>query len=122
MLQVFKSFSGSQTSFEEFVFALKSNVGTEAFVEGVGIGKRKQDLTGFVTDHSKPSNPDLPTGKDCSSLVSEDIIKFLTGDFRRSKPRSNDIFWEAVWPRFLAKVWHSEQPKMSAQLRIALYF
>jgi hypothetical protein len=111
MLQVFKSFSDSQTSFEEFVFALKSTVGTGAFVETVGIGKGKHDLTGFVTDQSKPSNPDLPTGKDCSSLASEDIIKFLTGDFRRSKTRSNDIFWEAVWPRLLAKGWHSEQPK-----------
>ncbi|GJN06022.1 hypothetical protein PR202_ga23707 [Eleusine coracana subsp. coracana] len=84
--EVLKSYSDSQTSLEEFVFALKSTVGTEAFVEAVGIGKGKHDLTGFVTDQSKPNNPDLPTGKDCSSLASEDIIKFLTGDFRRTDP------------------------------------
>ncbi|KAI4301370.1 hypothetical protein L6164_034657 [Bauhinia variegata] len=53
----------------------------------------------------------MPIGKACSSLSSADIIKFLTGDFRLSKARSNDLFWEAVWPRLLAKGWHSEQPK-----------
>ncbi|GJN31444.1 hypothetical protein PR202_gb19844 [Eleusine coracana subsp. coracana] len=86
LTEVFKYYSGSQTSFEEFVSALKSTVGKEAFVEAVGIGKGKHDLTGFVTDQSKLNNPDLPTGKDCSSLASEDIIKFLTGDFRRTDP------------------------------------
>ncbi|TVU47062.1 hypothetical protein EJB05_06642 [Eragrostis curvula] len=122
LIEVFRSFSSSQTSFEEFVFTLKSTVGPEAFVEAVGIGKGKLDLTGFVTDQSKPSNPDLPTGKDCSSLASEDIIKFLTGDFRRSKTRSNDIFWEAVWPRLLAKGWHSEQPKDVSKTKNCLVF
>ncbi|KAK3160151.1 hypothetical protein QOZ80_1BG0055900 [Eleusine coracana subsp. coracana] len=120
--EVLKSYSDSQTSFEEFVFALKSTVGTEAFVEAVGIGKGKHDLTGFVTDQTKPNNPDLPTGKDCSSLASEDIIKFLTGDFRRSKTRSNDIFWEAVWPRLLAKGWHSEQPNDVSTTKNCLVF
>ncbi|KAI4341697.1 hypothetical protein MLD38_026390 [Melastoma candidum] len=33
------------------------------------------------------------------------------GDFRLRKARSNDLFREAVWPRLLAKGWHSEQPK-----------
>ncbi|XP_062215618.1 uncharacterized protein LOC133916116 [Phragmites australis] len=127
LIEVFKSFSHSQTSLEEFVFALKSTVGTEAFVEAVGIGKGKRDLTGFVMDPSKPNQAlsvhlDLPTGKDCSSLASEDIIKFLTGDFRRSKTRSNDIFWEAVWPRLLAKGWHSEQPKDVSTTKNCLVF
>ncbi|KAL8246478.1 hypothetical protein R6Q59_007694 [Mikania micrantha] len=27
-----------------------------------------------------------------------------------SKARSNDLFWETVWPRLLARGWHSEQP------------
>ncbi|KAK3151597.1 hypothetical protein QOZ80_3AG0247900 [Eleusine coracana subsp. coracana] len=122
LTEVFKYYSGSQTSFEEFVSALKSTVGKEAFVEAVGIGKGKHDLTGFVMDQSKLNNPDLPTGKDCSSLASEDIIKFLTGDFRRSKTRSNDIFWEAVWPRLLAKGWHSEQPKDVSTTKNCLVF
>jgi len=73
MLQVFRSFSDSQPSLKEFFFTLKSIVGAEVFVEAVGVGKGKHDLTGFVTDQSKPNqaltvHSDLPTGKDCSSL------------------------------------------------------
>uniref|UniRef100_A0ACD6AQ60 Uncharacterized protein n=1 Tax=Avena sativa TaxID=4498 RepID=A0ACD6AQ60_AVESA len=99
----------------------------EAVVEAVGIGKEKHDLTGFVLDPSKPNqalsgHPEMPTGKDCSSLASEDIIKFLTGDFRRSKTRSNDLFWEAVWPRLLARGWHSEQPKDVSTTKNSLVF
>ena len=60
--------------------------------------------------------------EDCSSLGSEGIIKFLTGDVRRSKTRSNDIFWEAVWPRLLAKGWHSEQPKDVSTTKNCLVF
>nr|XP_040250639.1 uncharacterized protein LOC109771663 [Aegilops tauschii subsp. strangulata] len=126
LLEIFKSFNDGQTSLEDFVFALKSTVGTEALVEAVGIGKEKRDLTGFVLDPSKPNqvpnHPDMPTGKDCSSLASEEIIKFLTGDFRRSKTRSNDLFWEAVWPRLLARGWHSEQPKDVSTTKNSLVF
>ncbi|KAL6902160.1 hypothetical protein ACP4OV_005036 [Aristida adscensionis] len=127
LIEVFKSFSDSQVTLEEFVFTLKSTVGVEAFVEAVGIGGGKRDLTGFIMDSSKSNqalsvHPDLPSGKDCSSLASEDIIKFLTGDFRRSKTRSNDIFWEAVWPRLLAKGWHSEQPKDVSKTKNCLVF
>jgi hypothetical protein len=111
MMQVFNSIRNGQTSFEKFVFTLKSIVGTEAFVEAVGIGNGKDDLTRFVMDRSKPTKPALPTGKDYSSLALKDIIKFLTCDFRRSQIRSNEFFWEAVWPRLLAKGWHSEQPE-----------
>jgi hypothetical protein len=79
MVQIFKSFNNGQTSLEDLVFSIKSIVGTEAFVEVVGIGKGKHDLTGFVLDPSKLNqvlsiHPDMPTGKDCSSLASEDII------------------------------------------------
>ncbi|XP_066388000.1 uncharacterized protein [Miscanthus floridulus] len=127
LIEVFKSFSDSQTSLKEFVFSLKSTVGAETFVEAVGVGKGKHDLTGFIADQSKPNHAlsvhsDLPTGKDCSSLASEDIIKLLNGDFRRSKTRSNDIFWEAVWPRLLAKGWHSEQPKDVSTTKNCLVF
>ncbi|KAG0501101.1 hypothetical protein HPP92_001173 [Vanilla planifolia] len=77
---------------------------------------RKLDLTEVVVDPSKrtqsiPLRPEIPIGKACSSLTCGNIIKFLTGDFRLSKARSNDLFWEAVWPRLLANGWHSEQPK-----------
>ena len=125
MLQVFKSFSDSQTSLKEFVFALKSIVGTEVFVEAVGVGKGKHDLTGFVTDQSKPNqaltvHSDLPTGKDCSLLGSEDIIKFLPGDFRR---QDQMIFsGKLSGPVCLQKGGTQSSQRMSAQLKIALYF
>ncbi|KAG8097293.1 hypothetical protein GUJ93_ZPchr0013g34403 [Zizania palustris] len=95
---IFKSFSDGQISFVDFVFDLKSAVGTEAFVKAVGIGK------------------------DFSSLSLEDIIKFLTGGFRISKTRSNDLFWEAVWPRLLARGWHSEQPNDVSTTKNCLVF
>uniref|UniRef100_A0A0E0GMC0 DUF7650 domain-containing protein n=1 Tax=Oryza nivara TaxID=4536 RepID=A0A0E0GMC0_ORYNI len=94
---------------------LQTLVIEKAFVEAVAIGKGKDDLTGFVLDTSKPNQvlsiqPGIPAGKDCSSLASRDIIEFLTGDFKRSKTRSNNLFGEAVWPRLLARGWHSEKP------------
>ncbi|KAG8097291.1 hypothetical protein GUJ93_ZPchr0013g36624 [Zizania palustris] len=97
-VDIFKSFSDGQISFVDFVFDLKSAVGTEAFVKAVGIGK------------------------DFSSLSLEDIIKFLTGGFRISKTRSNDLFWEAVWPRLLARGWHSEQPNDVSTTKNCLVF
>ncbi|XP_020082821.1 uncharacterized protein LOC109724170 isoform X2 [Ananas comosus] len=116
LLEVVKSFNEGRASFEEFIFTLKSIVGTQALIEAIGIGKGKQDLTGVILDPIRSNQPassrsEIPVGKACSSLTSSDIIKFLTGDFRLSKARSNDLFWEAVWPRLLARGWHSEQPK-----------
>ncbi|XP_018845903.1 uncharacterized protein LOC109009747 isoform X2 [Juglans regia] len=116
LLEGFKSFAEGRTSFDEFVFYLKSTVDIQILVEAVAIGKGKEDLTGLALESGKTNQifqvfPNLPTGKDCSSLTPSDILKFLTGGFRLSKARCNDIFWEAVWPRLLARGWHSEQPK-----------
>lgn len=102
--------------FEDYVFSLKAMVGINALVEAVGIGKGKQDLTAMALEtlrssHVIPMRPEIPTGKACSSLTAFEIVKFLTGDYRLSKARSNDLFWEAVWPRLLARGWHSEEPK-----------
>ncbi|PSR86047.1 Arginine-glutamic acid dipeptide repeats protein [Actinidia chinensis var. chinensis] len=108
--EVSREFGDWKISLEEYVFTLKDTVGIKILVEAVGIGKGKQDLTGTTMDPIKTNNS-LPIGKACSSLTSEEIIKFITGDFRLSKARSNDLFWEAVWPRLLARGWHSEQPK-----------
>jgi hypothetical protein len=112
--QVFKMFNEGITTFEQFILTLKSTVGPLVLVEAVGIGKGKYDLTGFSLDpsrnHGISTHPEIPIGKACSKLSCGDIIKFLTGDFRLSKARSNDLFWEAVWPRLLARGWHSEQP------------
>lgn len=116
LLEVTKILSEGKITYEEYAFALKDTVGISAFVEAIGIGKGKQDLTGTGMEPAKPNHvnsvrPEIPVGKACSSLSSADIIKFLTGDFRLSKARSSDLFWEAVWPRLLARGWHSEQPK-----------
>ncbi|URE42037.1 hypothetical protein MUK42_15791 [Musa troglodytarum] len=104
-----------RVSLEEFVCTLKATVGLLALVDVIGIGKG-HDLTSIISDpvrsnQSLSIRSEIPVGKACSSLTSGDIIKILTGDFRLSKAKSNDLFWEAVWPRLLARGWHSEQPK-----------
>ncbi|XP_057962958.1 uncharacterized protein LOC131154294 [Malania oleifera] len=116
LLEVSKAFAVGRISLEEYVFSLRNTVGIHVLIEAIGIGKGKKDLTGLAMEPLDanqvfPIRPEIPNGKDCSSLTSGDIIKFLTGDFRLSKAKSNDLFWEAVWPRLLARGWHSEQPK-----------
>ncbi|CAO2832741.1 unnamed protein product [Amaranthus hypochondriacus] len=115
-LEVSRAFFEGRTTVEEYVFALKAIAGLRALVEAVGIGKGKEDLTTLVLDNTKNNQlfihrPEIPSGKACSSLTCAEIVKYLTGDFRLSKARSNDLFWEAVWPRLLARGWHSEQPR-----------
>ncbi|KAL9275172.1 hypothetical protein AKJ16_DCAP26670, partial [Drosera capensis] len=113
--EVFKAYAEGRASMEEYVSALKAMFGLHALIEAVGIGKGKDDLTTLVeaskATRGPTSYPELPSGSACSSLTCAEIIKFLTGGFRLSKARSNDLFWEAVWPRLLAKGWQSEQPK-----------
>ncbi|KAF2307246.1 hypothetical protein GH714_025729 [Hevea brasiliensis] len=111
-LYVSMAFSEGKFSLEDYVSNLKAIAGIKALVDAIGIGKGKEDLTSLAMEPAR-SNPLLsicPIGKACSSLTSSDIIKLLTGGFRLSKARCNDIFWEAVWPRLLARGWHSEQP------------
>ncbi|KAK7323773.1 hypothetical protein VNO77_27264 [Canavalia gladiata] len=57
------------------------SLGLKALIEGVGVGKGKEDLTGLTAESMK-----------------------------LSKARTSDLFWEAVWPRLLARGWHFEQP------------
>ncbi|PIN08153.1 hypothetical protein CDL12_19269 [Handroanthus impetiginosus] len=116
LLEVSKTFGDEKMSLVDYVSSLKAMVGTNVLVEVVGIGKGKQDLTGMALEPPKsnqaiPVRPEIPSGKACSSLTTTEIVKFLSGDYRLSKARSNDLFWEAVWPRLLARGWHSEQPK-----------
>lgn len=116
LLEVSKTFGEGKMLLEEYVSTLKAIVGINNLVEAVGIGKGKRDLTGITieplkSNHAGSTRSEVPIGKACSSLTPTEIIKFLTGDFRLSKARSNDLFWEAVWPRLLARGWHSEQPK-----------
>ncbi|KAI4345434.1 hypothetical protein L6164_012559 [Bauhinia variegata] len=115
LLEASKTFSEGKMGLEDYVMTLKDTVGLNALVEAVGVGKGKEDLTGLTTDTLKsaqthPGCPEIPVGKAWSMLTSAQIKTFLTGDFRLSKARSNDLFWEAVWPRLLARGWHSEQP------------
>ncbi|XP_028751591.1 uncharacterized protein LOC114711367 [Neltuma alba] len=115
LLEVSKTFAEGKMLLEDYVLTLKALAGLDALVEAVGIGKGKEDLTVFSTDSSKSNHalsgrPEIPVGKACSMLTPAEIITFLTGDFRLSKARSSDLFWEAVWPRLLARGWHSEQP------------
>ncbi|KAK1293242.1 hypothetical protein QJS10_CPB17g01379 [Acorus calamus] len=127
LVEATKSFSEGRVSLEDYVSTLKSCVGIKILVEAVGIGKGKSDLTGMVSEPVKTGQSvslrsEIPIGKACSYLTSGDIIRFLTGDFRLSKARSNDLFWEAVWPRLLARGWHSEQPKNHIGSKHALVF
>ncbi|KAJ4776034.1 arginine-glutamic acid dipeptide repeat protein [Rhynchospora pubera] len=114
--EAFKSYNEERSSFEDFIFALKGVTGVHNLVEAVSIGKGKHDLTKVRSDPSKgkiqsQAHMEMPVGKEWSSLSLEEVIRFLTGGFRLGKSRSNDLFWEAVWPRLLVKGWISVQPK-----------
>ncbi|XP_061360993.1 uncharacterized protein LOC133304922 [Gastrolobium bilobum] len=92
---------------------LEASVGLNPLVEAVGVGTKK-DLTGLTADSVKSTQAlhvrlEKPVGKDCSRLTPVEIINILTGNFRLSKARSGDLFWEAVWPHLLARGWHSEK-------------
>ncbi|XP_058761838.1 uncharacterized protein LOC131635245 [Vicia villosa] len=109
LLQVSKSYMEGRISLEEYISSLKSTVGLGVLVDAVGIGNVKGDLTRFRLKHGK--NNQAQTCKELSSLGPSDIIQSLKGGFRLSKTKSNELFWEAIWPRLLARGWHSEQPK-----------
>ncbi|KAG2402330.1 hypothetical protein LR48_Vigan10g088900 [Vigna angularis] len=115
--QVSMSYSEGRTSLEEYVSSLKSTVGLGVLVEAVGIGKGKEDLTSPAMEWGKKTQAcSIQASKTWSSLEPCDIIKHLTGDYQSRKAKSNDIFWEAVWPRLLARGWHSEKLKKQGHL------
>ncbi|KAL6519840.1 hypothetical protein OROMI_032734 [Orobanche minor] len=124
ILEVTKSFGDEKISLADYVFTLKTMLGIKNLVGAVGIGKGKLDLTEMPLESSRsnPTRHEIPTGKALCSLTTDEIIKFLSPDYRLSKTRSNDIFWEAVWPRLLARGWHSEQPKNQGFVRHCLVF
>lgn len=93
---------------------MKGIVGLRLLVEAVAIGKAKEDLTTVLTSgpkKAKPSSVPGLGGAAYTSLTSAEIVNQLKGTSRLSKARCNDIFWEAVWLRLLARGWRSEQPK-----------
>ncbi|AES82483.1 putative transcription regulator Homeodomain-LIKE family [Medicago truncatula] len=112
LLQISKSFMEGRISLEKYISSLKSTVGINVLVEAVGIGNKKGDLTRLGVEPGKNSRTfSAPTCKSLSSLGPSDILQSLTGGFRLSKTKNNELFWEAVWPRLLARGWHSEQTK-----------
>ncbi|OIW13358.1 hypothetical protein TanjilG_02878 [Lupinus angustifolius] len=114
LVEISRNFAEEKMPFVEYIFALKDAVGIDLLVDAVGIGKGKQDLTSTAADQTRTNNislrPKVPISKACSFLTPIDIIKILNGNSRLSKSRSSDLFWEAVWPRLIAKGWHSAQP------------
>jgi hypothetical protein len=94
-------------SLEDYVIALKNLVGLEALIKVVGIGK-EDDLSNLTEDSMK-SIYAIHEEKDFSKLTYSEIIHILIGDSQISKSRANDLFQDAIWPRLLAKGWHSEQ-------------
>ncbi|XP_010507844.1 PREDICTED: uncharacterized protein LOC104784512 isoform X1 [Camelina sativa] len=110
LLKVAKAFREEKIALEDYVFTLKDTVGIDMLTEVIGIGKGKRDLTNCALEPTK-SNHGASEVRIRNDLPIGDIVKFLTGEYRMSKTRSSDLFWEAVWPRLLARGWHSEQPK-----------
>ncbi|KAM0947688.1 hypothetical protein DsansV1_C07g0070101 [Dioscorea sansibarensis] len=101
-------------SMECFVFSVRSYVSLEIFVNAVGIGKGRYDLTTYAFEQAKkkkvkPIPREIPSSKAFSCLTSGEIINYLTGGFRLSKTKSRDLFWKAVWPCLVAKGWHSKK-------------
>ncbi|EXB40816.1 hypothetical protein L484_009059 [Morus notabilis] len=47
----------------------------------------------------------------CTRRAPYEVIKILKGNLRLRKSQFEEIFWKAVWPRLLAKGWHSERVK-----------
>ncbi|CAH8331857.1 unnamed protein product [Eruca vesicaria subsp. sativa] len=114
LVNVSKSFAEGNRSLERYIIEVKELVGLQSLVEAVAIGKDK-DLTVLTTEpmRSKQWFAVSSAGSGAyTSLTSEEIIEKLDGGGSRlSKARCIDIFWDAVWPRLLARGWHSEQAK-----------
>ncbi|CAH2046961.1 unnamed protein product [Thlaspi arvense] len=118
LMKVSKSFAEGNTSLEDYIGEVKELVGLKSLVEAVAIGKEKEDLTVLTTEPVKSkqwftvSSSPVAAGLGAyTSLTPDEIVEKLSGGSRLSKARCNDIFWEAVWPRLLARGWHSEQSK-----------
>jgi hypothetical protein len=72
---------------EDYVLTGTTLVRLETLVEGVGIGKGKQDLTGLSVDFLKstqviPVRPKIPKGRVCTMLTHSEVICTLSGDFK----------------------------------------
>ncbi|KAK7329422.1 hypothetical protein VNO77_23589 [Canavalia gladiata] len=105
LLKVSSTFTARKISLENYVWTLKALVGCNFLVEAVGIDTEK-DLTGFYADSVKFTNAISVGQKDFAWHTPSEIIRSLTGDFRLMKTQAKKLFWEAVWPRLVARGWH----------------
>ncbi|KAI3526839.1 hypothetical protein L1887_06103 [Cichorium endivia] len=107
LTQVTRTFEEEKLSFEKYVLTVRDTVGINLLVEAIAIGKGKRDHTG----RAKKTMKNKKLNSACSSLELEEIMNLLKDGIGLSKERLNDIFWEAVWPRLLARGWYSERPR-----------
>ncbi|KAL4588249.1 hypothetical protein LXL04_001132 [Taraxacum kok-saghyz] len=107
LTQATKTFEEEKISFEKYVLSVRDTVGMNLLIEAIAIGKGKRDLTG----RAKKSTKNKKLNSACSLLEPQEILNLLKDGIGLTKERLNEIFWEAVWPRLLAKGWHSEQPR-----------
>ncbi|CAH1454622.1 unnamed protein product [Lactuca virosa] len=105
LTQVTRTYEEEKISFDKYVLSVRDAVGINLLVEAIAIGKGKRDLTG------RPKKLNSSSAIACSSLEPEEIVNLLKDGIGLSKERLNEIFWEVVWPRLLARGWHSEQHK-----------
>ncbi|PWA68155.1 Homeodomain-like protein [Artemisia annua] len=114
LTQVITTYEEGKLSFEKYVFNLRDTVGIELLVEAVAIGIEKQDLTPLEKKRSRKK-------MERHSFKTGEIIDILKDRIGLSKARLNEVFWEGVWPRLLARGWRSEQPTTYA-LKPSLVF
>ncbi|EFJ09530.1 hypothetical protein SELMODRAFT_427999 [Selaginella moellendorffii] len=110
LFETMAGFNKGEVSFERYVSRIKDIAGLELFVDSVGLGCGKRDLTmGSVDSVQATKKFELPPGKAFSDYTGTEMFRALSGGCRLSKSRAQDLFWEGVWPRLLAKDWSSEQ-------------
>ncbi|MFS7901719.1 putative transcription regulator Homeodomain-LIKE family [Helianthus anomalus] len=107
LTQVIKTFEEGKLSFEKYVFTLRDTMGLDLLVQAVAIGKGKQDLT--IKTRTRLRSKKVEST--CLSLKTEEIVDIMKDRIGLSKTRLNEFFWDAVWPRLLARGWHYEQAR-----------
>nr|XP_043611080.1 uncharacterized protein LOC122582722 [Erigeron canadensis] len=113
LTEVSSAFDEGEVSFEKYIITLRDALGIHLLVEAVGIGREKQDLTIKVKKRVRNNKQAKIKKLDstCTSLETDELVNMLKDRIGLSKSKLNELFWEAVWPRLLARGWHSEQPR-----------
>lgn len=109
LTQVISSYDDGKLSFENYVLTLRDIIGINHLVEAVAIGNENMDLATKTKKRVRRNKK--PYSVCSSSFKTEEIANILKDSIGFSKESLDDLFWEAVWPRLLAKGWHSEQPR-----------